>query len=134
MDLTKMVISRFVPYVSHRMYVTAPTRPLQKIFGIGKSAKEKELDEACEKAKEATNTVKEGAQQIKETSEHIKSTADKVSETAGDIVNKMKEPIKGAVSNAWNNSTKKIEDKIAEKIRDRVVGKEDQQKKEEKSD
>ncbi|XP_021738202.1 uncharacterized protein LOC110704694 [Chenopodium quinoa] len=128
MDLTKMVISRISHKLSHRTYVIAPTRPLQKIFGIGKSEKEKEVDDACRKAKEATHAVKEGAQQIKETGEHVKSTAEKVSQTAGNIVNKMKEPIIGAVSNAWGNTTEKIEDKVAEKIRDRVMGKEDQEK------
>ncbi|KAL2923166.1 Microtubule-associated protein mu-2, partial [Bienertia sinuspersici] len=95
-----------------------------KIFGLGKSKKEEELDEACRKAKEATDSLKEGAHHIKETSEHIKNTADSTSET---------EPIKGAVTNAWNNTSTKIEDKVAEKIRDRVMGQEDQKDDDEKS-
>lgn len=47
-----------------------------------------------------------------------------MSETTDVVVNKIKEPIKGALSDAWNKTAERIEDKVAEKIRDRVMGKE----------
>ncbi|KAL9240210.1 hypothetical protein vseg_014456 [Gypsophila vaccaria] len=138
-NLTKLLlVSRTVPCPKHySMYAISPTTPLQKIFGFGKSKKEKEVDEAVKKAKQATESLKEGAEHIRETSEHIKNTAtstsqtcinlatdlkEKATETAEVIVEKVKEPIKGAVSSGWNNTVKRVEDKVAEKIKDRVMG------------
>lgn len=111
-----------------------------------KSAKEKEADKACEIAKEETKSIKEQATQIKEASQSItdmassttkavknltKEVKQEVFKTADVVVDKMKGPIQGVVSHAWDKASKNIEDKVAEKIKDRALNKEEQAKQQE---
>ncbi|KAL8142852.1 hypothetical protein V2J09_015884 [Rumex salicifolius] len=109
----------------HRAFITEATKNLRKLFD-GRSEKEKEADEACEKALEAAESLKEGAKEVKETCEFVRDTLDTTSQTVAEatvtVKEKMKEPVKGLVSDTWGAATKKIEDKMVEKIRSRVLG------------
>ena len=63
--------------------------------------------------------------QVKNMTKDVKQ---EVFRTADVVVDKMREPIQGAVSHAWDKASKNIEDKVAEKIKDRVLNKEEQAK------
>ncbi|XP_044497873.1 uncharacterized protein LOC123219962 [Mangifera indica] len=79
------------------------------------SQKDKEIIDACNKAKEAADALKEGAKAVKNTSKYVKETA---AATAGSV-NKMTEEVtnkvKGLVSDATKATAEAIKDKIMDK-------------------